>query len=372
MRYFLLVGEASGDGHAGRLMEAIRREDTEAEFAGMGGQCMSEAGCRLYRDYRDMAFMGLVAVVKNIGKVRENFRIAKNAIKEWQPDVVIAIDYPSFNLRVLRWVKESMPHVRTIYYIPPKIWAWKKWRVHQIARYSDKILAIFPFEPAFYAQYGYEATYVGNPTKEAINQWATTHNTFEAAADKKKIIAVLPGSRRHEIDMCLGKMIEAAQVVAHQHDARIVISQAPGIDTSCYQPYLSDRVSLSEDAYDLLRSAHAAIVNSGTATLEAALLDCPQVAVYHIAGGWVTMHILRPIFFEIARFTLVNIVAGEDVIRELIGDAFTVEKVTNELEKLMSDENYKNKMRNAYARVKQTLGQSQAATYAAKIICKKE
>lgn len=372
MRYFLLVGEASGDGHAGRLIRAIREEDPRAEFAGMGGPSMADAGCHLYRDYRDMAFMGLIAVLKNLSKVRQNFQIAKSAIREWRPDVVIAIDYPSFNLRVLEWVKKTCPQIRTTYYIPPKVWAWKKWRVHRIARYADHILGIFPFEPAFYARYGYQATYVGNPTMEAISQWCNEHEPCKQSAAERKVIAILPGSRKHEIDMCLGKMLDAALRVAERHDARLVISRAPGIDRDYYQPYLQDaRVSLTDDAYSLVHMAEAAVVNSGTATLETALLDCPQVAVYHIAGGWVTMHLLRPLFFRIARFTLVNIIAGENAICELIGDRFTTQEVSKELERLISDDAHRKYIRNAYARVRQTLGQSEAATCAAKIICKK-
>ena len=171
MKYFLIAGEASGDLHASNLMKALRQRDSHAMFVGLGGDKMRAQDCQIYVDYRDMAYMGFVAVFQNLGKIKRNFHIAKQALLQENPDVLILIDYPSFNLKMAKFCKQHLPNTKVVYYIPPKIWAWKEWRVHQIAKYSDKILGIFPFEPAFYAKHGYQCDYMGNPVADAIRDW---------------------------------------------------------------------------------------------------------------------------------------------------------------------------------------------------------
>ena len=187
MKYFLIAGEASGDLHASNLMKALREKDAQAVFMGLGGDKMRAEGCKIYVDYREMAYMGIVAVLQNLGKIKRNFHIAKQALLNERPKVLILIDYPSFNLKIAKFCKEHLPQTKVVYYIPPKIWAWKKWRVHDIAKYCDEILGIFPFEPAFYAKYGYKCDYIGNPTADCIRGVKEQNTNSEEDNSKFKI-----------------------------------------------------------------------------------------------------------------------------------------------------------------------------------------
>lgn len=370
MKFFLIVGEASGDLHASNLMKALRAKDPQATFVGLGGDMMRAEGCDIRVDYRDMAYMGFVAVLQNLNKIKHNFRIAKQALLEQKPDVLILIDYPSFNLKMAKFCKRHLPQTRVIYYIPPKIWAWKKWRVHSIAKYCDEILGIFPFEPAFYAQFGYKCHYVGNPTADSIRTFNTTlHHTtqhYTTLPNTTPIIALLPGSRRSEISHCLPTMLEAAREVA-SGSYQIIVVAAPGIDDSFYQPYLKSE-ALTRTPYATLAQARAAVVNSGTATLETALIGCPQTAVYYVAGSKYLEKILRPIIFSIPHFTLVNIIPEQEIIQELIASKFTKENVAHELERLLNNERYRQTMLSNYTHLWSILGTQSAAETAAKHI----
>lgn len=362
MKFFLIAGEASGDLHASNLMKALRAKHAEATFMGLGGDKMREAGCQLYVDYREMAYMGVVAVLQNLGKIQRNFQIAKQALLQAQPDVLILIDYPSFNLKIAKFCKQHLPQTKIVYYIPPKIWAWKEWRVHQIAKCADKILGIFPFEPAFYAKYDYQCQYVGNPVADSIRAFKSKNRKAESA----KIIAILPGSRRSEISKCLPTMLAAARKVAGT-EYRIVITAAPGVEDGFYASYLQGE-ELTRNTYDLLSQAYAAVVNSGTATLETALIGCPQTAVYHVAGSKYLEKILKPILFRIKHFTLVNIIPNKEVIQELIASRFTEENIANELYRLIKDEHYRTTMLVEYKKLWDILGESSAAENAAEHI----
>ena len=360
LKLFIIAGEASGDLHASNLMKALRAKDPQARFVGLGGDKMRAEGCDIRVDYREMAYMGFVAVLQNLDKVKRNFRIAKQSLLEERPDVLILIDYPSFNLKMAKFCKQHLPNTRVVYYIPPKIWAWKKWRVHSIAKYCDEILGIFPFEPAFYAKYGYQCRYVGNPTADTIRTFNTT------LPNTTPTIALLPGSRRSEINHCLPVMLEAAREVAGEQ-YQIIVAAAPGIDDSFYQPYLKDEV-LTRYPYATLALAKAAVVNSGTATLETALIGCPQTAVYHVAGSKYLEKILRPIMFSIPHFTLVNIIPRQEIIQELIASRFTKENVAHELERLLNDEQYRQDMLGNYKHLWDILGNQSAADTAAEYI----
>jgi lipid-A-disaccharide synthase len=331
---------------------------------GLGGDKMEAAGCRLYVNYREMAYMGYVAVLKNLDKIRRNFRKAYAALEAEKPDVLILIDYPSFNLKVADWCRKHLSKTKIAYYIPPKAWAWKKWRVHHIARVSDEVLGIFPFEPDFYRQYGYPCTYVGNPTVDAVRTWRA-ENREPKTGNREPLIAVLPGSRPSEVSNCLPRMLEAARRVAGT-GRRIVVGAAPGLSDDFYKPYLEGE-TLTRDTYALLSSAEAGIVNSGTATLEAALLSCPEVAVYHLAFPHI-MGLLRPIMFRTPWFTLVNIIARRTVIQELLAYLFTVDNVEQELRRLLTDEAYKKNMLASYEHIRNILGDTPAATGAARRI----
>lgn len=386
MKYFLIAGEASGDLHASHLMQALSDEDKNARFVGLGGDKMRAAGCDIRVDYRDMAYMGVIAVLLNLHKIQRNFRIARQTLLTEQPDVLILIDYPSFNLKMAQFCRRHLPHTRIIYYIPPKVWAWKAWRVHRIARYTDEVLGIFPFEPAFYARYGYQCRYIGNPTADCIRDWKQSHpqshTTSSTAANPniahptdtlgsslptdKPLIAILPGSRPSEIKHCLPTMLEAARRVA-AHDYHIIVAAAPGIEDTFYAPYLLTE-TLTRDTYALVASARAAVVNSGTATLETALLGCPQTAVYYIACSRWLEWLIRPIVFRIPFFTLVNIIPQSPVIQELIASRFTADNIEQELRRLLTDLPYRKRMTDYYALISRLLGNAPAAIQAARII----
>ena len=374
MKYFIIAGEASGDLHGSNLMKALRAKDPQALFVGFGGDKMREEGCDIRVDYREMAYMGFVAVIANLHKVRRNIRIAQQALLAEEPDTLILIDYPSFNLRVAKFCHQHLPNTRIVYYIPPKIWAWKEWRVHQIAKYAHDILGIFPFEPAFYAKHGYTCQYVGNPTADCIREFRiknlelrSCENEFKIQ-NSKFIIAILPGSRRSEISHCLPTMLAAARQVAGDQ-YRVVVTAAPGVEDSFYAPYLQGE-TLTRDTYTLLSEATAAVVNSGTATLETALIGCPQTAVYHVAGSKYLEWILKPIMFKIKHFTLVNIIAGQEVIQELVASRFTQANVEKELRRLLHDTTYREQMLNDYKQIQMILGTESAPNNAANIITK--
>ena len=381
MKYFFIAGEVSGDTHGASLIHAIKELDKQAVFYGMGGDKMKKAGCRLLQDYRLMAYMGVVAVIKNLPQVIRNFRIAKNGLIDAEPDALILIDYPSFNLKIARFAKRHLPKTKVAYYIPPKVWAWKQWRIHSLVKNTDDILTIFPFETAFYNSFNYTVHYVGNPTAEKIQQYLLDKERQEKQEDstskkktnsQQKTIALLPGSRQSEIKNCLPKMLKAACTI---ENADIIIAATTVMGPQIYQDILSNlssdidikSVSLNFDkTYEILEKADAAIVNSGTATLETALLDCPQVAVYHIAMGYKPLvKLLRPLLFRIPHFTLVNILAGKQVIKELIAYEFSVENLSKELRNLLYDKNYREQMQSDYHKIHSELTSLPASINAA-------
>ncbi len=320
--------------------------------------------------------MAFVAVIRHWREVRDNFRIAKESLLNDQPDALILIDYPSFNLRMAAFCRKHLHATKIYYYVPPKVWAWKRRRIHRIARLCDRVLGIFPFEPAFYARYGYSCEYVGNPTAEEILQRSglTAKRSYSAAVlqpEGRSCIALLPGSRRSEISHCLGRMLEAARRFP---DYTITVCAAPGIEDAFYAPYLREGETLTRDTYGALQTASAAIVNSGTATLESALLGCPQVAVYHLAYSGLIGLIRRwaqPLLFSIKHFTLVNIIEGREVIKECIANDFTEAKVAAELDRLLHDEAYKKEMLASYEHLRSLLGDKPASATAAQIITSK-
>lgn len=364
-KYFVIAGEASGDLHAAELIKELRRREPEAHFAGLGGDKMAAAGCTLYQDYRKMAFMGFAAVLANMGQVRRNFEIAREALLSEQPTALILIDYPSFNLQIAAFCHKNLPSTRIYYYIPPKVWAWKRRRIHRIARLCDEVLGIFPFEPAFYAKYGYRCTYVGNPTAEEMRAKSGKPQA------RSKTIAILPGSRKSEVKHCLERMLNAARQFKGYE---IVVTAAPGIEDGYYAPYLQPGEQLTRNTYDAVLQAQAAIVNSGTATLETALLGCPQVAVYHLSPAPLIRAVrwMQPLLFSIPYFTLVNIITGKEVIKECIANDFTEEKVSTELARLLTDEAYTKKMLESYEHLSHLLGDQPAAATAAAIITSKQ
>lgn len=368
MKYFLIAGEASGDLHASNLMRDLRRTDPNAEFCFLGGDLMLAQGGKLVKHYRQMAFMGFVAVLRNLKTVLQNLTDCKNAIAAFKPDVVILIDYPSFNLRIARYVKENFD-IPVFYYISPKIWVWKEYRIKDIKKYVDRMFCIFPFETEFYQKHNYTVDYVGNPTVDSVAELCNRNELFDEFCTKnnlpqKPIIALLPGSRKQEISACLHRMVLAARKFSNY---QLVISGAPGIDAEFYNqsPELADIPVLFNQTYQLVLHSQAAVVNSGTATLETALIGTPQVVVYHVIGGKLAI-MAKNIFIKTKFISLVNIIAGKELVKELIAHLFTAQNVENELRQLLENKEYIESVKMGYANISNSLGESGTSLRAAK------
>ena len=368
MKYFLIAGEASGDLHASNLMAALKLKDTSAEFCFLGGDLMQAQGGFMVKHYRDMAFMGFVNVLMNIATVIQTIKECKQAIATFRPDVVILIDYPGFSLRIAKYVKENF-EMPVYYYISPKLWAWKTYRITSIKKYIDKLYTIFPFETEFYATYNYKVDYVGNPTVDSIANFHKNkptndfHETHQL--DNRPIVALLAGSRRQEIKKCLPTMVAMADQFP---TFQFLIAAAPGIELTYYNQFLTPHVKvLADSTYLLLDHSYAAIVNSGTATLETGLLKVPQVVVYHVIGGRIAS-LLKKILIKTKYISLVNLVAETEVVKELVAHLFTTENVHAELKKILTDQLYYNQIKSGYDALEKRLGGAGAATNAAKAI----
>ena len=363
MRYFIIVGEASGDLHASNLMCELNKVDPLAEFCFLGGDLMLAQGGTLVKHYREMAFMGFVAVLKNAKTILENIRVCKAAVTNFNPDVVILVDYPGFNLRMAKFVKTNL-HLPVYYYISPKIWAWKEYRIKNIKLYVDKMLTIFPFETEFYKKHNYKVDYVGNPTVDSIANRPNQKQTFNEFCSHnnlplKPVIALLAGSRKQEIEACLPRMLNAA---LHFSDYQIVISGAPGIDSDFYNQFtiLYQIPVVVNQTYELIQQADIAIVNSGTATLETALIGTPQVVVYHVQLGRLAI-LAKNLFIKVKYISLVNLIAGKEVVKELYAHLFTVERLVNEMNEILNNENCRQQILKDYGKINTVLGKPGAA-----------
>lgn len=371
MKYYLIAGEASGDLHASNLMKALQREDPDAEFRYFGGDLMAACGGTLVKHYRDMAYMGFIPVLMNLDKVLANMRLCKQDITAARPDVVILVDYPGFNLKIAKYVKTRL-NIPVYYYISPKIWAWKEWRVKSIRRYVDRLYSILPFEVPFYARHHYEVEYVGNPTVDELAVRPFADETFadfvsDCGLDDKPIIALLAGSRVSEIKNNLPLMIEAAEPFT---DYQLVVAGAPGISPDLYTPYLQGhRVKVVQGkTYRLLQQSRVALVTSGTATLETALLRVPQVVCYWVGGGKLFYKIFEKIL-KVPYVSLVNLIANAPVVCELLGYRATVENLRWELSRLFEEE-ARQKMLAGYDLVADRLGAPGAPENAARSMVK--
>lgn len=367
MKYYLIAGEASGDLHASNLMKALKREDPDAEFRYFGGDLMAACGGTLVKHYRDMAYMGFIPVLMNLDKVLANMRLCKQDIAAWRPDVVILVDYPGFNLKIAKYVKTHL-NIPVYYYISPKIWAWKEWRVKSIRRYVDRLYSILPFEVDFYARHHYAVEYVGNPTVDELAARPQADETFddfvtECGLERKPIIALLAGSRVSEIKDNLPMMIEAAEAYP---EYQLVVAGAPGIAPELYAPYVQGhRVKVVQGkTYRLLQQSWAALVTSGTATLETALLRVPQVVCYWVGGGKLFYKTFEKIL-RVPYVSLVNLIADAPVVCELLGYRATVENLRRELACLFDEEN-RERMLAGYDLVARRLGAPGAPEQAAR------
>lgn len=371
MKYYLIAGEASGDLHGANLISEIKKNDATAQFRFFGGDLMQNVGGKLTRHYRELAFMGIFEVLANLSKIKENFRICKQDILDFDPDAVILIDYPGFNLKMAKFAKEN--NIKTIYYISPKIWVWKEGRIKQIKKYVDKMFVIFPFETDFYKKHAYQVEYVGNPVVDALKQKTKNIATKEEFIVKynlrgKPIIALLAGSRKQEVKKMLPFM---SQVRKHFPDYDFVIAGAPGIDAKMYKQYLgeSDIKVVFNDTYQLLSIAHAAVVNSGTATLETALLKIPQVVCYKMAGGKL-LYLFGYHFYGIRYTSLVNIILQKEAVKELIQHLLTPESLLQELKQIIENNDYRQNMIADFNEIEHQLGGEGASSRTAISIVK--
>lgn len=357
MRYYIIAGEASGDLHASNLIREIRKADEQAEVRGWGGDLMKEAGVDLVRHYKDTAIMGFVTVLMNLNKIQANIKLCCRDIETWKPDVVILVDYAGFNLRIARFAKEKKMNV--FYYISPKLWAWNTGRVKKIKKYVDRMYVIFPFETDFYRQYGYEVQYGGNPLVDAIAARPCPQETFKAfitenGLSAKPIIALLAGSRKQELKYVLPVMLK---MVDHFPDFQFVIAGAPSMTEADYAPYIKQQSVkiLYGKTYRLLSQARAALVTSGTATLETALLRIPQVVCYSGEGGRFSYYMFKT-FVKVKYISLVNLIFGGEVVKELMMQHLTERNVLNELSRILYSERDREKMLRNYDEVIRRLG----------------
>lgn len=380
MKYYLIAGEASGDLHASHLMWALKEIDKETDFRFFGGDLMSDVGGTRVRHYRDLAYMGVIPVLLHLPTILKNMKFCKQDILTWQPDCVILIDYPGFNLKIAEYVK-SRTNIPVYYYISPKIWAWKEYRIKNIRRDVDELFSILPFEVDFFEKkHHYPIHYVGNPTADEIREWKEesgmrnentstadiSPSTFRFPPSTKKIIALLAGSRRQEIKDNLPTMIEA--VKPYMKDYRVVLAGAPGIDPAYYEPFLAESgvEVVHGQTYDLLSKAHAALVTSGTATLETALFNVPQVVCYKLPLPKIA-RIVRRYLIKVPYISLVNLIADREVVTELLADTFTVSHIRHELDRILSGPD-RERMLEGYAEVSRRLGDLKAPDNAARLM----
>ena len=366
MKYFIVAGEASGDLHASHLMHELKNYDDQADFLCFGGELMQKEGGTLIKHYREMAYMGLMPVLLNLHKIKHNFSLAQSKLIEYYPDVLILVDYPGFNLPLAKFAKSK--GIKVFYYISPKIWAWKKRRVHKVKKYIDEMFTIFPFESEFYAKYDYKVRYVGNPTVDELSRRPNQEQTFEEFIGKNKlqnkpIIALLAGSRKQEIQRALPIM---ATVANQFKDYQFVIAGAPSHNQQIYCQILGDQLIpvVFSQTCELLQQSTAALVTSGTATLETACLDIPQVICYRAELG-IVAHIFRAIFVKIPFFSLVNLIAGREVVKELFQLECTPASVSFELGKILNDRNYRDSILTGYKEIMDQLGGAGCAKRAA-------
>ena len=370
MKYYIIAGEASGDLHASNLMRALKAEDPQAAFRFFGGDLMAAQGGTCVKHYREMAYMGFLPVLFHLRTIYANLRFCKEDILDYDPDVLILVDYPGFNLAVAEYVKKHSL-IPVYYYISPQLWAWKEYRIKSIRRYVDKVYSILPFEVEFYRRHHYTVQYVGNPTVDELSARPYANETFDdfvRAFDlpAKPLIALLAGSRKAEIRRNLPLMIKAAEPFA---DYQCVIAGAPGIapdEYACYLQGTQARVVYGA-TYRLLAQSRAALVTSGTATLETALLRVPQVVCYAMPGGRLAYMLFKN-WLKVRYVSLVNLIADAEVVKELLVHHCTAQNINRELEKLLYDERERARIESGYAEVARRLGTPGAPERAARDI----
>ncbi|MFP4621956.1 MAG: lipid-A-disaccharide synthase [Bacteroidales bacterium] len=360
MKYYLIAGEASGDLHGSNLLKGLKEIDPEPSFRFWGGDRMQAQGGELVRHYRDHSIMGFWEVMVKFRKIHSNFRVCRQDLLDYHPDVLILIDYPGFNLRMARFAKKH--RIPVYYYISPKIWAWKESRIRRIKAYVDRMFIIFPFEKEFYRKHNYPAEYYGNPLIDAIDENNKNRIPWiafirENQLEDKPVVAILPGSRKQEVDRNLSVMLE---VVGDFNEYQFVVAGAPSIEPEYYRQYLkkTEVHFVYDKTYELLSHSKAALITSGTATLEAALFNIPQVVCYK--ANALSYHIARQ-FVRVSYISLVNLNMQREVVRELIQDEMNHDNLRRELDNILNNGAYIRQMKEAYTRLRELLGGSGAS-----------
>lgn len=366
MKYYIIAGEASGDLHAANLIAEIKKKDDKAEFRAWGGDLMRKQGVAMVKHYRHMAFMGFVEVVANLHKVLGNIKECKRDLLNYKPDVVILVDYPGFNLRIAKFAHQH--NLKVCYYISPQIWAWKRRRVRKIRRYVDQMLVILPFEEQFYREYGVNAMFVGHPLLDELAKLDTSPRISfvhrNNLSEKREIIALLPGSRKQEVERMLGIMLK---VIPHFPQYQFVIAGVASLDKNLYLSMMGNQdVRLVENqTYELLQNASAALVTSGTATLETALLAVPEVVCYK--ANRLSYRIARRLI-KVRFISLVNLIMDREVVKELIQNDLTEENLVKELKRLLEDGKKQRRLLEDLDTLRDRLGNSGASEKAAEAI----
>ena len=364
MKYYLIAGEASGDLHASNLMTELRQQDAEAEFRFYGGDKMASVGGVLVKHYKEMAYMGFIPVLVHLPQILRNMRQCKADIEAWKPDVLILVDYPGFNLDIAKYV-HGKGICKVYYYISPKIWAWKEYRIKNIKRDVDELFSILPFEVKWFEERGYQVHYVGNPCVDAVEKWKDEMEcSGESTKNGKTQIAILAGSRRQEIKGNLRMMVECASKF---EGYRLVIAGAPNIEESYYKKYIPKGVEVEirfGQTYQVLSESVAALVTSGTATLETAILRVPQVVCYGTpAAKFFTW--LRGVLIKVEYISLVNLIVGREIVQELVADRMTNENVSQCLSDILPGGKTRQQMLDDYEEMNRILGGAGASRRAA-------
>jgi lipid-A-disaccharide synthase len=349
MKYYLIAGEASGDLHGSNLIKELQKLDADANIRAWGGDKMKATGATLVKHYKELAFMGFAEVIKNLPEILKNFKFCKNDISAFQPDVIIFIDYPGFNLRMAKWAKQN--NYKTVFYISPQVWAWKESRVKSIKKYIDKMLVILPFEKEFYKKLNYEVEYVGHPLADVIENFKKDHPGIKVS---ETTIALLPGSRKQEIKAKLPVMLSATK---NFPGYQFIIAKAPSIDDDFYEQFIGEYENvktISNETYSLLMKSVAALVTSGTATLETALFGVPEIVCYRASN--ISYQIAKRLV-KLKFISLVNLIMDKEVVKELIQNDLTPEKITIELKKILFDQERKDQMKNDYTALKKWLSE---------------
>ena len=367
MKYYIIAGEPSGDLHGSNLMKGLRHYDGDADFRFWGGDLMAAQGGTMVKHYKETAFMGLWDVLVNLGKIQKNFKLCYADLLAHRPDVLILIDYPGFNLRVARFAHRH--GIKVFYYISPKVWASKKRRVYQIKKYVDELYTILPFETEWFRRYGIEPRYCGNPVLDAIHSRPNQNESFDGfiarnGLDGRPKVALLAGSRKSEIGYVLPEML---RMVERFPQYQFVVAGAPSFTAADYQPFTGgkDVALVFNQTYELVQQSRAALVTSGTATLETALLKCPQVVVYLMWGGRFTDFMAKKVFIKVPYISLVNLILGREAVQELFQSSYSVERMAQNLTALLVDSSERAQMLADYDELANIMGQPGSSMRAA-------